>query len=216
MSSITIFILGIILFIIFVYNFMKRSIIKKLAAALKEKRYDEVIQIAQANMTRSLAGRYICDLHLLRALYFKEDTEVFLNTLKAVLQETGDKAERKDYLETYFHLFLKKKNKEIVDQLLILIQEHGSYNFNMVTQFAYDITFTNTSSNVAELEKELDNLRFFDLGVAALYLAKYYENQKGFDQAYALYESVAGILPVTHYYAVEAKEALERFEVIEE
>lgn len=129
MSALSIAIIGIILLVVFSMDMIRKSKLKMIDAAFHAKNYEAVIQMAQSKMNRRLMTFYVCDLYYLRALYIQSSDEHFLDDLFEVYQKITDEANKKDILETYYHLFLNKKDEVCASRILEKIILTNNENF---------------------------------------------------------------------------------------
>lgn len=209
MSTLSIVIIGMILLAVFSMDMIRKSKLKMIDAALDAKNYDVVIQMAQGKMNRRLMTSYVCDLYYLRALYIQSPDEHFLEHLFDVYKKITEEDNKKDILETYFHLFLNKKNKDCASQILEKIMATNNEKFINVSQFAYDMVFHETSEHLTEMENLVEKLRGFDVGVTAYYIGMMYEKLGDVETALAYYNSCEGCFNPSHYYLKQAKAKVE-------
>ncbi|WP_416326495.1 hypothetical protein [[Eubacterium] hominis] len=206
MSAISIVIIGFILLVVFSMDLFRKSKLKMINAALEAKNYDAVIAMTESKFNRMLITNYVGDLYYLRAMYFKSPDETFIPHLFDVFRTQSEEENRKDILETYYHIFLNNRDKECATQILEKIKTMQNRNFVRVSQFAYDVVFDQEGELISDMEALVESLRGFDVGVAAYYIGMYYELHGNLEMAQAYYNSCEGCFNSNHFYAKQAKD----------
>ena len=116
---------------------MKNFQLRQLNGSLGRKDYETVEKLADMPMSRRLLGEYTCDLYKLRALYLAQDITRFEEMLQHMIAATyKNPADKKSFLEQYFHTFLLKENKRYVDWLLEAIRQTGDEKLIRYTEQA--------------------------------------------------------------------------------
>lgn len=147
-------------------------------AGLKRKDYEAVRKLADMSMSRRLAGEYTCDLYKLRALYLEQDVPAFEDMLRHMMETTyKNPANKKSFLEQYFHTFLIKGNAKYAGWLLEAIRNMGDEKFTRYNEQAYEVMINKRSDLIEVMDKQIDAKQYygFPLGVILFMIAKQYE-----------------------------------------
>ena len=103
----------------FVFQGIKNFQLHSMDVALRKKDSDMVERVADMGMSRRLLGEYVCDLYKLRVYYIAKEHEKFEKMLRYMIEtKYRDPADKKSFLEVYFHTFLIKGNRKYADWLL--------------------------------------------------------------------------------------------------
>ena len=125
-------------------------------AGLRSKDYETVEKLADMAMSRRLQGEYTCDLYKLRALYLAQDTDRFEDMLHRMIAATyKNPADKKSFLEQYFHTFLLKENRKYADWLLEAIRQTGDEKLARYTGQAYEVIFNRCTDLIAEMHAQV-------------------------------------------------------------
>ena len=209
MSTLSILIIGIILIGVFSLDMIRKSKLKMINACLEAKNYDAVISMAENKWNRKMLLSHTCDLYLLRASFLKMETFEFLSVLFNVYKNEVNEENKKDIMETYYHLYLYQKNEEAAQAILDKIMNSTDVNFKKVSQYAFDVNFHKNSEDLEEMEALVETLRSFELGACAYYIGEQYEQMGNWEMAQAYFQSCLGCFNESHYYAKSAKEHVE-------
>lgn len=177
MSTITIFIAAIALVAYVVFQGIKSFQLRNLNTGLANKDSEMVERIADMAMSRRLLGQYVCDLYKLRVYYITRETEKFERTLKYMLgKEYKDPADKKSFLEIYFHTFLLKGNREYADWILEEIRKTGDEKFIHYNEESYAVMLDGRSDLIDGMIEDINSKRYygFALGVILFMVAKQY------------------------------------------
>ena len=209
MSTLSILIIGIILIGVFSLDMIRKSKLKMINACLEAKNYDAVISMAESKMNRKLLLSHTCDLYLLRANFLKLETSKFLPILFEVYKNEVNEENKKDIMETYYHLYLFKQNEEAASKILEKIMNSTDVNFKKVSQYAFNVNFHKENDDLEEMEALVETLRSFELGACAYYIGEQYEQMGNWEMAQAYFQSCLGCFNESHYYAKSAKKHVE-------
>ena len=209
MSTLSILIIGIILIGVFSLDMIRKSKLKMINACLEAKNYDAVISMAESKMNRKLLLSHTCDLYLLRANFLKLETTEFLPILFEVYKNEVNEENKKDIMETYYHLYLFKQNEEAASKILEKIMNSTDVNFKKVSQYAFNVNFHKENDDLEEMEALVETLRSFELGACAYYIGEQYEQMGNWEMAQAYFQSCLGCFNESHYYAKSAKKHVE-------
>lgn len=209
MSTLSILIIGIILIGVFSLDMIRKSKLKMINACLEAKNYDAVISMAESKMNRKLLLSHTCDLYLLRANFLKLETSKFLPILFEVYKNEVNEENKKDIMETYYHLYLFKQNEEAASEILEKIMNSTDVNFKKVSQYAFNVNFHKENDDLEEMEALVETLRSFELGACAYYIGEQYEQMGNWEMAQAYFQSCLGCFNESHYYAKSAKKHVE-------
>lgn len=171
---------------------LKNFQLRQMNAGLRSKDYETVEKLADMAMSRRLLGEYTCDLYKLRALYLAQDTDRFEDMLHRMIAATyKNPADKKSFLEQYFHTFLLKENRKYADWLLEAIRQTGDEKLARYTGQAYEVIFNQRTDLIAEMDAQIDAKQYygFPLGVVLFMIAKQYEYLGDEENAGSYYRS---------------------------
>lgn len=169
-------------------NFLLRSMNK----ALAKKDCETVEKLADMAMSRRLLGAYTCDLYKLRALYLGKDVPRFEAMLQAMIAARyKNPADKKSFLEQYFHTFLLKENKQYAGWLLEAIRDFGDALFTRYNEQAYAVMIDKRSDLIETMDSQIDAKQYygFPLGVILFMIARQYEYLDDTDNAVLYYNN---------------------------
>lgn len=178
MSEIT----AIVIFLLFaVYigvQIVKNFLLRQLNSGLSRRDYEAVEKLAQMPASRRLLGQYTCDLYQLRALYLDKDVPRFEEMLQHMMAtEYKNPADKKSFLEQYYHTFLLKENRKYADWLLDEIRKTGEEPFIRYNEQAYEVMLNRRSDLIETMDAQIDSKKYygFPLGVILFMIARQYE-----------------------------------------
>lgn len=177
MNPITIALFIIIALAALVYLGMKQFSLNNMKKALNRQDYETAIKIADMKMSRKLLGDFVCDLHKIRAYYLAKDVENFDEMLDEMIHNYNYGEEnKKEFLTTYYHTFLLKKNQKYADLLLEGIRETRDQSYILYNEQAYEVLFHKRSDLLEIMDKQIDSKKYygFPLGVIVYYMAIQY------------------------------------------
>lgn len=166
--------------------------LRQLNVSLKAKDYETVEKLADMSMTRKLLGDYTCDLYKLRALYLAQDIAHFEEMLQHMIAATyKNPADKKSFLEQYFHTFLLKENQKYADWLLEAIRQSGDEKLIRYTEQAYEVMFHKRTDLIETMDAQVDAKQYygFPLGVVLFMIGKQYEYLGDEENAGSYYRS---------------------------
>lgn len=177
MSTITIFIAAIALVAYVVFQGIKSFQLRNLNTGLANKDSEMVERIADMAMSRRLLGQYVCDLYKLRVYYITRNEDRFERMLLHMIgTEYTDPADKKSFLETYFHTFLIKENRKYADWLLEAIRKTGDKKFIRYNEESYAVMMDKKSDLIDKMIEDINSKLYygFALGVILFMVAKQY------------------------------------------
>lgn len=177
MNPITIALFIIIALIALVYLGMKQFSLNNMKKALNRQDYETAVRISDMKMSRRLLGEFVCDLHKIRAYYLAKDVDNFDEMLKKMIHNYNYGEEnKKEFLTTYYHTFLLKKNQKYADLLLEGIRETRDQRYIVYNEQAYEVLFHKRSDLLEIMDKQIDSKKYygFSLGVIVYYMAIQY------------------------------------------
>ena len=192
---------------------MKNFQLRQLNGSLGRKDYETVEKLADMPMSRRLLGEYTCDLYKLRALYLARDTERFEEMLRHMIAATyKNPADKKSFLEQYFHTFLLKENQKYVDWLLDAIRKTGDEKFIRYTEQAYEVMINKRSDLIDTMDAQIDAKQYygFPLGVILFMIAKQFEYLGDEENAGINYRNAKVCFPPKAIYIPVIQESLKR------
>lgn len=177
MSTITIFIAAIALVAYVVFQGIKSFQLRNLNTGLANKDSEMVERIADMAMSRRLLAQYVCDLYKLRVYYITRNEDRFERMLLHMIgTEYTDPADKKSFLETYFHTFLIKENRKYADWLLEAIRKTGDEKFIRYNEESYAVMMDKKSDLIDKMIEDINSKLYygFALGVILFMVAKQY------------------------------------------
>lgn len=205
MSILSMAILGIFILAFIITGVVKKVKLKKLDTLLKAKNNDEVIRTCETKFSRCLLTSFVCNIYILRAYWLRNDDVVFQNKLFRIIDETEKEAQKKEYLEIYYHLYIFKNDTSNAKLLLEHILQINDEKFKKASQLAYDVA-CKQESDFKAIEDDLEAYKGFDLGVVVYNLALSYYQIGDYDIAREYFYSCSACFHTNHYYAKKAKE----------
>ena len=175
MSTITIFIAALVAYVVF--QGIKSFQLRNLNTGLANKDSEMVERIADMAMSRRLLGQYVCDLYKLRVYYITRNEDRFERMLLHMIgTEYTDPADKKSFLETYFHTFLIKENRKYADWLLEAIRKTGDEKFIRYNEESYAVMMDKKSDLIDKMIEDINSKLYygFALGVILFMVAKQY------------------------------------------
>lgn len=177
LSTITIFIAVIAVVGYLGFQGIKSFQLRSLNTGLRNKDSDMVDRVAKMGVSQKLLGRYVCDLYRLRAYYITGETDKFEQMLRHMIEsEYPDPADKKSFLETYFHTFLIKQNRKYADWLLDAIRKTGDEKFIRYNEQSYAVMLDGKSDLIESMVEDINSKKYygFALGVILFMVAKQY------------------------------------------
>ncbi len=177
LSTITIFIAVIAAAGYLIFQGMKNLQLRSMNEGLRKKDSDIVEKVADMKMSRRLLGAYVCDLYKLRVYYITREEDKFEKMLRHMLDtEYADPADKKSFLETYFHTFLIKKNRKYADWILEEIRKTGDEKFIRYNEESYAVMLDGRSDLIDDMIEDINSKKYygFALGVILYMVAKQY------------------------------------------
>lgn len=187
--------------------------LRQLNVSLKAKDYETVEKLADMSMARKLLGDYTCDLYKLRALYLAQDTARFEEMLQHMIAATyKNPADKKSFLEQYFHTFLLKENQKYADWLLEAIRQSGDKKLIRYTGQAYEVIFNKRTDLIETMDAQIDAKQYygFPLGVVLFMIGKQYEYLGDEENAGSYYRSAKVCFHPKALYIPVIRESLKR------
>ena len=214
MSTITIFIAVIAAVGYLIFQGMKNIQLRTMNDGLQKKDSELVEKVADMKMSRRLLGDYVCDLYKMGAYYITHEEDKFEGMLRHMLKtEYADPADKKSFLETYFHTFLIKKNRKYADWILGEIRKTGDEKFIRYNEESYAVMMDDRSDLIDDMTEDINSKKYygFALGVILYMVAKQYsylgddENALTYMQsAKSCFHPKAVYMPVVEKYLSEA------------
>lgn len=209
-----------ILFAVYVgFQVVKNFQLRNLNKALAQKDYDLVEKLAVMGLSRKLLGQYNCDLYQLRALYLGEDVPRFEALLRQMIAtEYKNPADKKSFLEQYFHTFLLRENKQYADWLLEAIRAFGDEVFTRYNEQAYAVMIEKRSDLIETMDHQIDAKQYygFSLGVILFMIARQYEYLNDTANAVLYYKNAKICFHPKAIYVPVIESCIERLEQPEE
>lgn len=187
--------------------------LRQLNVSLKAKDFETVEKLADMSMSRKLLGEYTCDLYKLRALYLAQDTARFDEMLQYMIAATyKNPADKKSFLEQYFHTFLLKENRKYADWLLEAIRQSGDEKLIRYTEQAYEVVFNKRTDLIETMDAQIDAKQYygFPLGVVLFMIGKQYEYLGDEENAGSYYRSAKVCFHPKALYIPVIRESLKR------
>lgn len=187
--------------------------LRQLNVSMKAKDYETVEKLADMSMARKLLGDYTCDLYKLRALYLAQDTARFEEMLQHMIAATyKNPADKKSFLEQYFHTFLLKENQKYADWLLEAIRQSGDEKLIRYTEQAYEVIFNKRTDLIETMDAQIDAKQYygFPLGVVLFMIGKQYEYLGDEENAGSYYRSAKVCFHPKALYIPVIRESLKR------
>ena len=192
MNTVTISIIIIAAVGYFVFQGIKNFQLHSMDVALRKKDSDMVERVADLGMSRRLLGEYVCDLYKLRVYYIAKEHEKFEKMLRYMIEtKYRDPADKKSFLEVYFHTFLIKGNRKYADWLLEEIKNTKEPAFIHYNEMAYAVMLDERNDLIDEMVEEINSKKYygFALGVILFMVAKQYSYLNDKKNAIAYYQS---------------------------
>ena len=192
---------------------VKNFQLRQLNTCLKSRDYASVEKLADMPVSRRLLGQYTCDLYKLRALYLDKDVTRFDQMLEHMAAtEYKNPADKKSFLEQYYHTFLLKENKKYADWLLDEIRKTGDELFIRYNEQAYDVMINKRSDLIQTMDAQIDSKKYygFPLGVILFMIAKQYEYIHDTKHAIISYKNAKVCFPPKALYVPAIQESLGR------
>lgn len=190
---------------------IKNFQLRQLNGSLGRKDYETVEKLADMPMSRRLLGEYTCDLYKLRALYLDQDKSRFEDMLHHMIATMyKNPADKKSFLEQYFHTFLLKENRKYVDWLLEAIRQTGDEKFIRYTEQAYEVMINQRNDLIETMDAQIDAKQYygFRLGVILFMIAKQFERLGDEENAGINYRSAKVCFPPKAIYIPVIRESL--------
>lgn len=181
---------------------------------LRRKDSELVEKVADMKISRRILGDYVCDLYKMRAYYITHEEDRFEEMLRHMLcARYADPADKKSFLETYFHTFLIKKNRKYADMILEEIKKTGDEKFIRYNEESYAVMMDGRSDLIDKMIEDINSKKYygFALGVILYMVAKQYSSLGDDENALTYMQSAkscfhpkAVYMPVVEKYLNEA------------
>ena len=192
LNNVTLTVILIIFLGYLVFQGIKNFQLRSMNTALQKKDSETLEKIADLGMNRRLLGDYVCDLYKLRGYYVAKETEKFENMLRHMIDfPYKNAADKKSFLENYFHTFLLKENQKYADWLLEAIRQTGDTVFIHYIEMSYKVMIEKRTNLIGELEEDINSKKYygFALGAILVMIAKQYLYLQDKENALAYFRS---------------------------
>lgn len=192
LNNVTLTVILIIFLGYLVFQGIKNFQLRSMNTALQKKDSETLEKIADLGMNRRLLGDYVCDLYKLRGYYVAKETEKFENMLRHMIDfPYKNAADKKSFLENYFHTFLLKENQKYADWLLEAIRQTGDTVFIHYIEMSYKVMIEKRTDLIGELEEDINSKKYygFALGAILVMIAKQYLYLQDKENALAYFRS---------------------------
>lgn len=215
--TITVILLAFLGYLVFqgIKNFQLRS----MNTALQKKDSETLEKIADLGMNRRLLGDYVCDLYKLRGYYVAKETEKFEKTLRHMIDfPYKNAADKKSFLENYFHTFLLKDNQKYADWLLEAIRKTDDKVLIHYSEMSYKVMMEKRSDLIDELEEDINSKKYygFALGAILVMIAKQYLYLQDKENALAYFRSAKACFDSRAVYMPMVEKNLKELEAEEQ
>lgn len=203
MNSITFVLLVLFLISILLYLIIKKQCIDHLSKRLNNQDYSTVLAKIQTTIYQKLLGKYSCDLFEMRVYVLSKNNEKMDQKAKQIITQQIPYEQLKSFLELYFHVYLHRSNKEMVELFYQAIIATNDERFIRYNKYAYEIK---TKKNydfkeVIEVDIEQKLYKGFALGCVVYYLGYIYEMEGDLENAEIYYRECCNIIhPSSIYY----------------
>ena len=201
-----------------IYFLRKYLKLSKLNKAIREKKYDQILEMTEQPSVRKILGEFTADLYRLNALRSMKEMDRLKNELNQMLEHYGSKEEKR-LLELYYHYFLNHKDYAYAKQLLEVIRETEDEPFIRYNEWAYDILAEGRSDLASEMEDAVNDKIYsgFALGAVVYLIAVELDRQGEYEDAKAFYQTVTECITKRElYYALAERRLNELDDLIPE
>lgn len=171
------------------FQVVKNFQLRNLNVSLRKKDYDMVERLATMATSRRVLGDYTCDLYQLRARYLKKEPAPFEDMLQHMIAAPyKNPADKKSFLEQYYHSFLIQGKRTYAEWLLDGIRQNQDAAYIKYSEQAFAVMLDHRTDLIDEMIDEINGKQYygFALGVILFMIAKQYE-ALGNDEKAALY-----------------------------
>ena len=175
-----------------IFQGIKRFQLGSMNTALQKKDSDMLERLADMGISRKLLGNYVCDLYKLRGYYVAKETEKFEKTLLHTINtQYKGSADKKSFLENYFHTFLLKENRKYADWLLEAIRKTDDETFIHYNELSYGVMLDKRSDLIDVMEEDINSKKYygFALGAILVMIAKQYSYLQDRENELVYYQS---------------------------
>ena len=147
--------------------------------AIKEKKYELIVELSEQPSYRKALGNLSCDLYKFNAFRSMGRIDDLKQSIDNAVQLYGGKDLEK-ILELYFHYFLHHNDAEYAKKLLADIRDTGNAPFVQCCEWCYQVVAEHRNDLVNEMEDQVNANAFsgFNLGVV-LYLIAFQLQHNG-------------------------------------
>ena len=178
-----------------------------------------IILLIDMGMTRRLLGDYACDLYKLRGYYVAKETDKFEETLRHMIEAPyKNPADKKSFLENYFHTFLIKGNRKYADWLLEAIKKTDDEKLIHYSEMSYGVMMDQRSDLIDEMTEDVNSKKYygFALGAILVMIAKQYLYLEDRKNALAYFQSAKACLEPRAVYMPLVEKNLRELETEEQ
>lgn len=157
---------------------VKNFQLRNLNMSLRKNDGETVERLTNMATSRRILGEYTCDLYQLRARYMGEDAAAFEEKLKQMIATTyKNPADKKSFLEQYYHTFLIRGKGTYAAWLLEGIRAVQDAAYVKFSEQAYAVMIDHRTDLIDEMIDEINGKHYygFALGVILFMVAKQYE-----------------------------------------
>lgn len=174
------------------FQAVKNFQLRNLNVSLRKQDDEMVERLADMATSRRFLGDYTCDLYKLRARYMRGDTEKFEEMLAHMIAMTyKNPADKKSFLEQYYHVFLIRNNRAYAQMLLEGIRAMGDDLFTRYNEQAFAVMMDKRTDLIQEMVDEINQKQYygFALGVILFMIAQQYASLGDTTNAVTYYEN---------------------------
>lgn len=189
--------------------------LRNLNSSLRKKDCETVERLATMATSRRFLGDYTCDLYQLRARYMGQDTAAFEEMLQHMIQTTyKNPADKKSFLEQYFHTFLIQGKATYAKWLLDGIRAVQDPAYIRFSEQAYAVMIDHRTDLIDEMVDEINGKHYygFALGVILFMVAKQYEALGDNKHALTFYQNAKVCFHPQAVYVPLLEKSLKRLE----
>lgn len=214
MNPITLGIIIILIFFAFLYLVVRSRNLNAVNKALKNKNYTKVIALTSTSNYHKLLGDYTCELYKIKAYLLLDDKENLKKQAIQMLESKYSDANHKQFIELYYHIFLNKKNLEMVNIFLEEIKKEDDVQFVKYNQYAYDVLVDRVDNLFETMETEIEAKFYsgFSLGTVVYLIGMQYLYKDDLANAKIYFQECIDILHPSAIYSSLAKAQVEKIE----
>ena len=219
LNQTTLIIILLIFAVYVVFQGIKSFQLRSMNTALRAKDSETLEKIADMGMTRRLLGDYACVLYKLRGYYVAKETDKFEETLRHMIEAPyKNPADKKSFLENYFHTFLIKGNRKYADWLLEAIKKTDDEKLVHYSEMSYGVMMDQRSDLIDEMTEDVNSKKYygFALGAILVMIAKQYLYLEDRKNALAYFQSAKACLEPRAVYMPLVEKNLRELETEEQ